>query len=767
MAFALIMRGIRWRIAAAFVFAAVSGAALAQSFVVEDIRVEGLRRVSVGAVFNDLPIAVGDAITDEDTAAAIRALFATGLFDDVRIERDGGVLVVVVVERPSIASIDFSGNKVLKTEDLVDSLDQVNFAAGRTFDPSVFDRTVQELRAAYFSQGRYSAEIEATVTPLERNRVAVRFDIDEGEVARIRRINIVGNRSFEEEDLLDPFKSSARTMFSWITGSDRYSKQTLAADLERLRTHYLDRGFIDFTIDSTQVSITPDRRSIYITINVSEGSPFQVGEVEVAGDLVVAPQELIPLVDVREGDVFRRRDVVETVADIKARLGDEGYAFANVNPVPEVHRDEGRVDLAFFVDPGQRVYVRRIEFRGNHQTRDEVLRREMRQLEGAWVVNRDLDRSRQRLLRLGHFDDVRLETQPVPGVADQVDVVVHVTERPSGTLLVSAGYAQDRGALLNLSVTQENLFGSGNSASVTFNNSTSEKEYGFSYTNPYFTPEGISRRLSASYKETEGEKLNLADYSTDATRAGVSFGIPFNEYDRFHAGVTGEAIDFMPGPNASREVSDFARESGGDYLNLLGTARWSRDSRDRRILPSEGSHTSTSAEVAVPGSDLRFFRLRFAHQQFVPLAEDWTLMAEGELGYGDGYGSTPSLPLTSHFFSGGPRSVRGFKSNSLGPRDSKNEPLGGDFLSQGRLELIVPLPFVDRSTQLRLTGFLDGGNVFASAGDFSLGDLRYSTGLSTVWFAGIGVITASWGMPLNDEEGDEKQRFQFTIGATF
>ena len=761
-------RGIRWRLAVVWLLAAVSGAALAQSsFVVEDIRVEGLRRVSSGTVFNDLPIAVGDTITEEDTASAIKALFGTGFFNDVRIERDGSTLVVVVEERPSIASIDFSGNKVIKTEALVESLDQVEFAVGRTFDPAIFDRTVQELRDGYFAQGRYSAEIEATVTPLERNRVAIRFDIDEGKVARIRRINIVGNRSFEEEALLESFKSSTRTMFSWLTGADRYSKQNLAADLERLRAYYLDRGFINFSIDSTQVSITPDKRSIYITINVSEGKPFQVGEVEIAGDLIVAPAELIPLVEVREGDVFRRSDVVKTVTDIKTRLGDEGYAFANVNPVPDIHEDEGRVDLAFFVDPGQRVYVRRIEFRGNHQTRDEVLRREMRQLEGAWVVNRDLDRSRQRLLQLGHFDDVRIETEPVPGVTDQIDVVVHVIERPSGTLLVSAGYAQDRGPLINLSVTQENLFGSGNAMSLTLNNSTSDKEYGISYTKPYFTPEGISRRLFARYKETEGADLNLADYSTDAIRGGVNFGIPFNEYDRFYAGVTGERIDFVPGQNASDEVTAFANESGGDYLNLLGTARWSRDSRNRRILPSEGGHTSASAEVAVPGSDLRYYRLRLSHQRFFPLTDDWTLMAEGELGYGDGYGSTESLPLTSHFFAGGPNSVRGFKANSLGPRDSKNEPLGGDFLSLGRMELIVPLPFVERSTQFRLTGFLDGGNVFASAGDFSMGDLRYSTGISTVWFAAVGVISASWGVPLNKEQGDEKQRFQFTLGATF
>ena len=773
-------RGFIPRLAAACLLAVLPAVALAQSFVVEDIRVEGLRRVSTGTVFNELPIAVGDTVDAEDTAEAIKRLFATGFFDDVRIERDDGVLVVVVEERPSIARIDFSGNETLETDDLLESLRGVGFAIGRTFDPAVLNRTVQEIRETYFAQGRYSAEIEATVTPLERHRVGVYFDIDEGDVARIRRINVVGNRSFEEDDLVDLFESTTRTVFSRLTGSDRYSKQKLAGDLERLRTHYLDRGYINFSVDSTQVSLTPDKRSIYITINVSEGKAFEVGTVELAGDLIVPPEELLPLVETREGEVFSRSNVAETASNVKTRLGDEGYAFANVNPVPEVREEDGEVDIAFFVDPGRRVYVRRIEFRGNHETRDEVLRREMRQLEGAWVVNRDLDRSRQRLLQLGYFSEVRIETQAVPGTDDQVDVIVHATERASGALLLSVGYAQDRGALLNVSVTQENLFGAGNAASLTFNNSSSEKEYGVSYTNPYFRPEGISRRLFARHEERDGLELGISDYTTRLTGGGVDFGIPFTEYDRFHVGLSTEVIDFIPGLRRSREIEEFAKEStgdaerGGDYLELLGTMRWSRDSRDRRILPSEGSYTSALVEATLPGSKLGYYRTRLSHQRFFPITEEWIFMAEAEVGYGDGYGSTGSLPLTSHFFAGGPRSVRGFKWNSLGPRDNPldgrtgtRRPIGGDFLALGRAELIVPLPFVDKSTQFRLTGFLDAGNVFESFDDFDGGEIRYSTGLSTIWFAGIGIITTSWGVPLNDEEGDDLQRFQFTLGTSF
>ena len=692
------------RFAAACLLAALPAVALGQSFVVEDIRVEGLRRVSTGTVFNELPIAVGDEATPGDTAEAIKRLFATGFFDDVRIERDGGAVVVIVEERPSIANIDFSGNDKLETEDLLESLRRVGLSVGRIFDPAILDRTEQEIRETYFSQGRYSAEIETTVTPLERHRVGIHFEIDEGEVARIRQINIVGNRSFDEDDLLDLFDSTTRTLFSWLTGSDRYSKQKVAGDLERLRSHYLDRGFVNFSVDSTQVAVTPDKRFIYITINVSEGKTFEVGTVELAGELIIPPEELLDLVEVREGDVFNRSDVAATAASVKDRLGDEGYAFANVNPVPEIREEEGEVDIAFFVDPGQRVYVRRIEFRGNHQTRDEVLRREMRQLEGAWVVNRDLNRSRQRLLQLGHFDEVRIETQPVPGTSDQVDVIVHVTERASGALLLSAGYAQDRGALVNVTVTQENLFGTGNAASLTFNNSTSQREYAVAYTNPYFRPEGISRRLFARHEETDARELDISDYSTDVTGAGVNFGIPFTEYDRFHVGVSAEAIDFTPGINASREVRDFAEESGGsrarggDYIELLGTARWSRDSRDRRILPTEGSYSSALAEVTIPGSELGYYRTRLSHQQFFPVTERWILMAEAEVGYGDGYGDTDSLPLTSHFYAGGARSVRGFRSNTLGPRDTPTRagvaarPIGGDFLTLGGPSSSCPCP---------------------------------------------------------------------------
>lgn len=770
----------RWRalrrlgpaaVGAMFLACAAPALAQTESFLIEDIRVEGIQRISAGTVFNELPIEVGDTITGEDIARSIKALFNTGLFSDVRIERDGAALVVVVEERPAISAITFSGNRVLKTEDLREALAQVDFIEGRTYDPAVFDRTVQELRDTYFGRGRYSAEIEATATPLERNRIAIHFKIDEGTLARIRRINIVGNRDFEEEDLLELFNSSTRKMFSWLTGSDRYSKQTLTADLDNLRKHYLDLGYINFSVNSTQVSITPDMRRIHITINITEGKAFEVGDVDLAGNLVVAPEELIPLVDVREGDIFNRSALEETVEDLKTRLGDEGYAFANVNPTPNIDEEAGRVDIAFLIDPGQRVYVRRIEFRGNLQTREEVLRREMRQLEGSWVVNRDLSRSRQRLLQLGYFTDVTIERNPVPGVDDQVDIIVRVTERPSGTLLAGVGYSGDRGAVLNLSVTQENLFGTGNALSFSFDNSDSTESFGFSYENPYYTRDGISRQIFARYQETDGTEANIASYLTNEARVGAGFGIPISEYDRFTTVFAAELVEFTAGNNASDEVKAFRDKVGAEnedtYIQLLTTGRWSRDSRDRRILPSRGGRASASAEVAVPGSKFYYFRLRNEYQRFIPLSEKWTLMGEYELGYGDGYGRTDTLPLTNQYYAGGSRSVRGFKANTLGPRDSANKPLGGSLLTVGRAEVIFPLPFVDDSTQFRMTGFFDAGNAFTGLDDFDLGELRFSTGFSTIWIAGIGIITTSWGFPLNDEEEDQTQRFQFTLGTNF
>ncbi len=742
-------------------------AAAQEGFVVDDIRLEGLQRISAGTVFNYLPIQVGDRIDAERTAGAIRALFRTGFFNDVRIERDGTTLVVTVVERPSIATIAFSGNDTLETEDLETSLRNVGFAEGRVFDRSVFDQVEQELRRAYFAIGKYGVKITSTVTPLERNRVAINFDISEGDAATIKQINIVGNEVFDEDDLVDLFALKTSTWYSVFTKSDQYSKEKLAADLETLRSHYLDRGYINFNIDSTQVSITPDKRDVYITVNVTEGDQFGIGDVLLAGELMVDREQLFPLVQVQKGDVFSRKDVTETSAKLTERLGQEGYAFANVNAVPEIDEPTRTVKLTFFIDPGKRVYVRRITFKGNIKTRDEVLRREMRQLEGAWISTSAVERSKVRLDRLGYFDQVNVETPAVPGTTDQVDVEFNVVEGSSGNLTIGAGFSQGQGFIISSAVTQDNLFGTGHRLTVNLNTSDVNRNIGVSWVNPYFTLDGVSLGVDAYYRTTDAEDAGIADYTLDEFGGGLSVGIPISEFNFINLGVTAENTKFKPGGGASNEILAFARDNGSEFNTLTLTAGWANDTRNSRLFPDRGSLTRISGEVAVPGLDLSFYKLSGRHQRFFPLLKDFTFMVNGEIGYGDGIGDTEDLPLIDNFYAGGIRSVRGFEANTLGPRDSNGEPLGGDFKLVGNFELILPVPFVADSRNFRLTSFFDIGNVYGPGERFEVGDLRYSVGVSAVWLSPLGPLTLSVAAPLKSEDQDDTQPLQFTFGTSF
>ena len=745
----------------------LSTVAQAQSpFVVKDIRLEGLQRISAGTVFNYLPLQVGDTVDGGRTAEAIRALFKTGFFKDVRIERDGDTLVVSLVERPSIASITFDGNKTVETEALEEQLEQVGFAVGRVFNRAVFDRVDQELRRTYFASGRYGVRISSTVTPLERNRMAVRFDISEGQVAKIKQINVVGNTVFEEDDLLDLFTLSTTRMWSFITKSDQYSKEKLAADLESLRSHYLDQGFINFNIDSTQVSITPDKKDVYITVNVTEGDEFEISEVRLAGELIVDQTELVDVIEVRAGDVFSRRLITESSTALGARLGREGYAFANVNAIPEIDETQRKVSLTFFVDPGKRVYVRRINFVGNTKTRDEVLRREMRQLEGAWMSTGAVQRSKERLDRLGFFEEVNIETPAVAGTADQVDLNFAVTESPSGNLLVGAGFSQSQGIVLSTEITQENFLGTGNRLSATFNNSSARRNIGFSWFNPYWTDDGISRGYEAYYRIINAADQNVADYGTDELGGGVSFGIPISEFNTFDIGFLAARTEFKPGTNASDEVLAFERSSGGTFTTVSTTGSWSADSRDNRLLPTRGALSSVTGQLAVPVGDLTYYKLTLRHQRFFPLPREFVFAFDSELGFGDGYGDTQTLPLPENYFAGGPTSVRGFEANTLGPRDSRNDPLGGDLKLAGQAELIMPLPFLD-PRQFRIATFLDAGQIYGPDDDFMLDELRYSVGVSGRWLSPLGPVSLSFSRPLNDKAPDKVQPIQFTFGATF
>ena len=761
------MAHLRNALGAFLLCAVVRAGAADDAFIVADIRLEGLQRITAGTVFNYLPIQVGDTVDDARTSGAVRALFRTGFFRDVRIGRDGDTLVVSVVERPSIGSIEFSGNEDLDTEDLMSALEQSGFAQGRVFNRSLFDQVKQELQRTYFATGKYGARVTGTVAPLERNRVAVRFEISEGVAAKIRRINIVGNTAFDTDVLLDEFELETTGFFSFLSRADRYSRPKLAADLETLRSFYLDKGFIQFNVDSTQVSITPDKRDVHITINVTEGGRYLLRDVHLQGALIVPEEELFDLVTVVQGEVFSRKHVTETVRQITDRLGSEGYAFASVNAVPEIDDDGKMVDLTFYIDPGRRVYVHRIGFKGNTKTRDEVLRREMRQMESGWISTEAIERSRIRLNRLGFFESVTVETPPVPGTSDQVDVDFTVVERPSGNLLIGAGYSDSQGAVFDISVTEENVLGTGNRLSASFDTSKISRDISLSWLNPYWTVDGVSRGIDVYNRRTDASEANLADYDLDQIGAGMTFGIPISEFTRVNVGFNVERTDFLAGSATSEEVRKFRDENDGRFVTLLMTGAWAKDSRNSRFLPTRGSLSRLSGEVAVPGSDLKYYKLFARHQRLFPLSEDFVFVLDGELGYGDGYGDTRELPLTENFFAGGLRSVRGFEANTLGPRDSLGQPLGGDLKVAGTAELILPVPFARESSTFRITGFLDAGNVYGPKEDFDFDTLRYSTGIAGVWLSPVGPLTMSFATPLKTLEGDETQGFQFTFGTSF
>jgi len=742
-------------------------AAAFEPFVVQDIRVEGLQRISAGTVFNYLPIKLGQTVDTEDSIAAVSALFSTGFFNDVRLERDGDVLVVFVKERAAISSIEIEGNEDLDTEELLDGLKQIGLAEGRVFDRSLLEKVEQELQRQYFSRGKYAVKIKTTVTPLERNRVGILIDISEGQAARIKQINIIGNNTFSDEDLLHEFSLTTPTFLSAITKSDQYSKQSLSADLETLRTYYLDRGYLKFHINSTQVSITPDKKDIYITINIAEGEQYRIRIVKLSGDLVVPAEEIFPLIDINPGDVFSRKQVTESVDKISSLLGNQGYAFANVNTVPDMDDDKNEVSLGFFVDPGKRVYVRRINVSGNISTRDEVLRREMRQMEGGWYSAEKVERSRTRLDRLGYFEDVNVETPTVPGTTDQLDVNYSVTETSSGSISAGVGFSQSSGVLFNASVQQDNFLGSGKRVSFTFDNSSVNTVYSFAYVNPFWTIDGISRGFGAFYRETDANQANLTNYSTDTRGADVNFGIPVNEYDtvRFSTGYQG--LDLKSTTVSASEVTDFVDQHGDSFNSAVLTGSWRHDTRNKILFADTGGMQGISLETTVPGSGLEYYKLDYEQQRFLPLTRELTLGLKGHLGYGDGYGDYDQLPFFENFFAGGVRSVRGFEDNTLGPLDSDGDPIGGAFLVVFNAEVYFPVPFADDAKGVRLSTFLDVGNVYEDYSNFDAAELRYSVGLAGLWLSPLGPISVSIGIPLNDKSGDKVQNFQFTVGTFF
>lgn len=741
------------------------GSAVAASFQAKDIQVEGLQRIAAGTVFNYLPVKPGDEIDESSIPQIIRALFKTGFFKDVRLERTGDVLTIVVEERPAIASIDISGNKSIKEEDLMKGLADIGLAEGRTFNRSVLEQIGQELRRQFYNEGKYGVQLTTEVTPLERNRVAVAITIVEGKTAKIRDVNIVGNKDFTDKELMDDFQSRVGGWLAILTKENQYSRQKMAGDLELLKSFYLDRGYLKFNVESTQVTISPDKKDIYVVINVTEGDVFTISDVKLTGDLVVEAESYFPLIQLRRGEPFSRRKVVNSTDRINELLSEEGHAFANVNSIPEIDEENKTVSITYFVDPGNRVYVRRIDIKGNSRTRDRVVRREMRQMEKTSLSNSKVMLSRERLMRLGFFEDVTIETPTVPGSTDEMDVVVTVAEKPSGSLAGGLGYSQDNGVSFSASITEDNFLGTGKKVSLAVNTSSYNTRYQLSYFNPYATVDGISRGFSLSYQETDYGDLNISDYLTDTSTASVNFGIPLSDFNRINTSFAIEDVKFKTGSFPSEEIREFVEQEGDDFLNFKLTGSWKHDSRNSAIFPSQGFYQRFSTILTIPGSDLQFYKLAYNFNHYLPIYKSLTFSSRGDLAYGDGYGSSVQLPFFENYFAGGEKSVRGFKTNTLGPRDSQNDPMGGNIKLVGGIALLLPAPYADLRDTLRLTAFLDFGNVFEDSVEFD--EIRYSTGLGLTWLSPMGAMTLSYGVPLNDKDGDEIEEFQFSFGNAF
>ena len=771
------MKFIRYLIALIGFIAAFPVCA-SEAFVIQDIRVEGIQRTEAGTVFSYLPIKVGDVLTEEKAAEAIKALYATGFFKDVKLKSEAGILIVEIIERPAIAQIVINGAKEFEKDKLLEGLKQAGISESRIFSRSLLERAELELKRQYISRGKYSVKITTTTTPLERNRVAINFDITEGRTARIKRINFVGNEKFSDKELRGLLVLRKPDLLSWFTKNDQYSKQKLSADLETLRSHYLDRGYLEFNIESTQVSITPDLRDIYITINLTEGAQYTVSDVKVAGELLVPEEEIRKLILIKPGEVFARQKLTESIKLITDRFGDDGYAFANINANPEIDHEKRQAGFTFFIDPGRRVYVRRIEISGNDRTKDEVIRREFRQMEGAWHSTEKINLSKIRVDRLGYFNSVNIETPAVPNKTDQVDIKVKVEERPTGSIMFGAGYSDRQGIILNGSISQNNIFGTGNFFSLDVNTGAINKTYSASFTNPYFTVNGISVGFDIYKRDLDTRPLTrFGEFKTETMGAGLRFGIPIAENDIVSLGIAAENTDISTFTNSPKRYVDFVRDFGHATNNFPITLSWARDRRDSAIWTTSGTTHRLFGEVSAPGGDLNYYKVSY-HQKWFYSFTDWmTLMINTEFGYGDGY-KGGNLPFFKNFFAGGNNSVRGYDLNSLGPRDDISISTGNSQLTSrlfavgaskrvvGNAELMFPLPFMKEDRSLRFSVFLDGGTTFNRFSELN-NFVRYSTGIALTWVSPMGPLKVSLAEPLNDIPADNLQRFQFMFGQQF
>jgi len=748
----------------AMVIASQAAWALAP-FKVQDIRVEGLQRVEPGTIFASLPLRVGDEYNDEKGAAAIRALFALGLFKDVRLEASGNVLVVVVEERPTIADVEFAGTKEFDKDTLKKAMRDVGLAEGRPFDKALADRAEQELKRQYINKSLYGAEVVTTVTPMERNRVNLTFTVTEGEPAKIKDIRIVGNKAFSESTLKGLFDQDTGGWMSWYTKSNRYSRAKLNADLETLRSYYLARGYLEFRIDSTQVAISPDKQDISITVNVTEGERYVVSGVKLEGNYLDRDDEFKSLITIRPGEPYNADKVAETTKAFTDHFGNFGFAFARVEAVPEVDRENNRVALVLRAEPSRRAYVRRIQVSGNNRTRDAVVRREFRQYEASWYDGDKIKLSRDRVDRLGFFTEVNVETQEVPGSPDQVDLVINVVEKPTGSLQLGAGFSSAEKISLSFGIKQENVFGSGNYLGVDVNTSKYRRTLVFSTTDPYFTQDGISRTLDLYYRTAKPYEYQGGDYELVTAGTSVRFGVPFSETDTVFFGGGLERTHIKSGTNIPAAYLAYAREFGDTSWSLPLTVGWSRDDRDSALAPNSGRYQRLNTEWSVAG-DARYIRGNYQYQQYIPLSKQYTFAFNGELGLGKGMNGQP-FPVFKNFYSGGLGSVRGFDQGTLGPRDVTGASLGGPKKITLNAELIAPFPGAGNDRTLRWFAFVDAGNVYGENDNWELSELRASAGLGLSWISPLGPLRLAYAQPVRKFAGDRIQKLQFQIGTSF
>ncbi|ARU05785.1 outer membrane protein assembly factor BamA [Comamonas serinivorans] len=734
-------------------------------FTVRDIRIEGLQRVEPGTVFASLPLQVGDAYDDEKGASAIRSLFALGLFSDVRLEVQNDVLVVVVQERPSVASIEFTGNKEFTKEVLSKALRDIGLYEGRPFDKALADRAEQELRRQYIERGKYAANVVTTVTPTTRNQVHVSFAFTEGESAKIKDIHLVGNRAFSESQLRDLFDLDTGGWLSWYTKSDQYSRTKLNADLEALRSFYLARGYLDFKIDSTQVAISPDKESISVTVNLSEGERFVVSKVDIEGNFLNKDDEFKSLIEIKPGEPYNADQVANTVKAFTDGFARYGYAFAKVEPQMNVDRVDNTVAITLQANPSRRAYVRKINIQGNTRTRDEVIRREFRQFESSWYDGEKMKLSRDRVDRLGYFTDVSLETVEVPGAPDQVDVSVVVKEKPTGSVSIGAGFSSSEKLSFTFAIKQENVFGSGNYLSAELNTGRYNRALVLSTTNPYFTTGGVSRTYDLFYKSVRPYKDQGGNYELITTGGGIKFGVPFSELDTVYFGVTAERTRIKPGTNIPGAYLAYAENYGYTSWGVPLTIGWSRDSRDSALAPTKGRYQRLNTELSAL-ADARYVKANYQFQQYLPLSKSYTLAFNTEVGWGKGFGGR-AFPVFKNFYAGGLGSVRGFEQSTLGPRDVTGSFIGGAKRFNANLEFITPFPGVGNDRTLRAFVFVDVGNVYGENESFDLSRMRASTGIGISWISPLGPLRFAFAQPVRKFAGDRIEKLQFQIGTSF